>query len=264
MESFLADGFDCVYYNYRPICDLSCSLWIAAGGPHYIPYLYRGKKVDTWHGVGTEWGSIKRRRYMLQFYSLGLVSSTFYKNLYGNENLAITGFPRCDLIDPNSEPKKIVLYAPSYQNLMVGGPEKDPTIPKQLSVVCSKYGYQFVHRKHIAESDIKDKNNYPPIEEFLNDVSILITDYSSIAADFALLKRPILFVDRGIDQSKFVFPLSERYGIVTNEIDATKTLEQTIKGEVENENEGYISKIFDFQDQNNTERVVKEIKRLMK
>jgi len=248
-------------------------LWITTHGPFYIPdyNIYRlthkrkAKWLDTWHAVGIEHGSGKGRALMLNDYNIGLVSSDFYKDYYSSFNpkiedkLVVTGFPRCDLIDSNSKPENIVLYAPSYQNPYVGGPEKSRKIVYDMETICLRLGYRFIYTTHPNER----KNTINPKFD-LNKVAVLITDYSSIAADFGLLRRPIIFIDRGLNPSRFVFSLEKRGGYVTSEKEVTETLAAVLENPKPAPGlEDYLNLVFKYQDQNNTERVMKVIKEMM-
>lgn len=104
-----------------------------------------------------------------------------------------------------SEEKKVVLYVPTFREYM-----KSFEFPFDLPLL-KKYlenDYLFLFRSHHLSSEINHKfgsdfknflidvTAYPDVQELLLIADILITDYSSIMFDFAILNRPIInFID---------------------------------------------------------------------
>lgn len=109
------------------------------------------------------------------------------------------GIPRTDKFyarSPSqkvSRQKKVVLYAPTFREL--GGSRCGPEIQPVPSQLLDKY--KFLYRPHPSLS-IKhlpdgwlDGSEYKP-EDLLEQIDILISDYSSIIFDFSFFRRPII------------------------------------------------------------------------
>jgi len=94
-----------------------------------------------------------------------------------------------------------VLYAPTHREYA-----DDPTPPLDLAEVASALGPEFVvmarlhyfYDEHPAlrtlhdEGRIRDVASHPSVEELCIAADVLITDYSSIMFDYAVLDRPIV------------------------------------------------------------------------
>ncbi len=245
-------------------------LWITSHGPFYIPdyNLYKlthkrkAKWLDIWHGCGTL--PFVGRAKMLKDYDAATVSSKFYKKELIKrdpsleDKIYVTGLPRFDLLDPGGEPEKLVLYAPSWENPRVSViKKKDPGLPRVLREICLECGYDFIYRPHINESGKRQQ------QMDLNRVAVLITDYSDIANDFAPLKRPTIFVDRGFKDRDFLIPLRKR-GHLTSEFALQLVLHWILIGTWCPEfNSEHLNKICTYKDRKNTERVVNLIKEMI-
>lgn len=131
-----------------------------------------------------------------------------------------TGYPRTDkLFDSSAQKinkikenlgipfnKKIVLYTPTWRvknnfdmqldlDMMRQKLSEEYVILVRLHHFCSK-GYKIP-----ADNEfIFDMNNYRYVEDLYRIADILITDYSSVMFDFALLNKPMLFFAYDIDE----------------------------------------------------------------
>lgn len=134
------------------------------------------------------------------------------------EDVIVTGVPRADIIlrlatetarplRLKKEPTEyLILFAPTWRE---DGSEPwetgfDPDVWEQL---LSQQNARFMIRLHpLAQSKVlrasasgssrislMDLGEHPDINVILSEVDLLITDYSSVATDFALLGRPIVF-----------------------------------------------------------------------
>ncbi len=93
---------------------------------------------------------------------------------------------------------KVVLYAPTYRNAFEKAEINIEKLLKDLEVF-RKSGFNIIFRGHYnLEGKLKDKEiaSVPrdiDTNELLSIVDVLITDYSSIAFDFMVLDRPIIY-----------------------------------------------------------------------
>lgn len=207
---------------------------------------------------------------------------------------------RQDILEGLDLPQKNinVLYAPSWGNPAVGEKKdkflfpynKDEEIIDRLSDFCQHNGCNFIIRSHpdwenenslyakrIVEKIERTKGlfyrslkDYPITEPILYATDVLITDYSSIANDFIVLNRPIIYLDKGLPEDRFIFKLSERGGFVVKSdhemMDRLKkVLSDPMKSmdEIKGEREKYIRTIYKYLDGKASERCANEIMRLL-
>ena len=141
-----------------------------------------------------------------------------YALLLHPRQLMPLGFPRNDillredrdtkllgsLIGELPDDAKVVLYAPTYRTY---GETRffpfDDFVEDKLRDWLDKHNvvlllrYHMVDRAPIEESDRIRAFNFnlcPEVNEVLPEVDVLVTDYSSIASDYMLLDRPIIYV----------------------------------------------------------------------
>ena len=223
-------------------------------------------------------------------------------NYFCDKNVTkLTGLPRFDKLKNNEE--KIILVMPTWRKDLVTF-NNGVTITdnftdsyfykfysellsnKKLHDMANKYGYKIVFFIH---SNLIDANKYfegvkdvvIPTEKERNynqmfaKASVMITDYSSTAFDFAYLRKPVIYC-QGDEQeffaqhtySKGYFDYKEDgFGDVVETVDETveavaSLLENSCQLPVKYETR--INNTFPFNDKKNCERVFKEIKRLKK
>ena len=136
------------------------------------------------------------------------------------------------------ENKQIILYAPTWiHNKSLVSDEfmspKKTSFIKFLDEISNELNINLIFRPHINTTfNRKDKkilnslkhitfmpqDKYDSVEDFMILSDILITDYSSIAFDYLLLNRPVIFLntlssfDHGLFKDSFF-----RYGKITEE-----------------------------------------------
>lgn len=101
---------------------------------------------------------------------------------------------------PECKGKKLVLYAPTFRD----NPDDDSELVENIDVKAfnDRFGSQYallvrlhpqVHTSRQLLEDAVDVCDYENVSELVRLCDILITDYSSICMDFALLKKPVYF-----------------------------------------------------------------------
>jgi CDP-glycerol glycerophosphotransferase (TagB/SpsB family) len=143
------------------------------------------------------------------------IMADIFKRSFGltDDRILRTGFPRTDFffqkhetshrsaqIDDFSAGRKKILYAPTFRDR-----KRDP-FPLDLALLKKELGdaYVLLLRLHPAErsryrfpagdqSFVFDCSNDPSINELLLASDLLITDYSSIPVEYALLGKPMIF-----------------------------------------------------------------------
>jgi|SRR5699024_332348 len=127
-----------------------------------------------------------------------------------------TGFPRTDFFFnkteinqaknkfrqkfPTIKGKKIILYAPTYRDNELNSMELQINLDNMYNKLHEEY-LLFLRLHPVVATNFKntyddfifDFSNYENINDLLVWADILITDYSSIPFEFALLKKPIIF-----------------------------------------------------------------------
>ena len=129
-------------------------------------------------------------------------------------NVWVTGYPRNDeMLKPTkrlanelpyTEGKRVILYAPTYRD---NGTTKlfpfenfdldkfDKFLKQMNAIILLR-----VHKNELAKHNLKETNNIrvcdssviPEMNDFLADISILVTDYSSIYIDILLIDKPMI------------------------------------------------------------------------
>ena len=105
--------------------------------------------------------------------------------------------------------KHVALYAPTFRNNLLDPLDSAAVDIRSLSRAAESLGLLLLIKLH-PWADIKSRNIELPgivrilpetdVYPLMNDVDILITDYSSIYFDYLLLNRPILFYPYDYDE----------------------------------------------------------------
>ncbi len=194
--------------------------------------------------------------------------------------------------------KRNILYAPSWGNPAAGEDKEKKIFPFEsntkilddIDKFCIKNNCNFIIRMHpmweneeneyaekIIEVVKKTQNvfylpfkKYPVTEPILYISDILVTDYSSIADDFILLDRPIIYLDVSIPEEKLVFNLSDRVGyIVKSKNDFFGVLQKSFdspeqfREEFKESRQKLIKKMYKYVDGKASQRCADEIIKLI-
>ncbi|PAV06304.1 CDP-glycerol glycerophosphotransferase family protein [Methanobacterium bryantii] len=141
------------------------------------------------------------------------------------------GYPRNDILINNPEKeliinkirhaysispsKKIILYAPTFRDNAKVENKFESDIKIDFKEFNDRFGEEYILllRMHVTvSSDIEipeeykhciiNVSSYPDIQELYLMTDILITDYSSVLFDFAVLKRPMIFYAYDLEEYK--------------------------------------------------------------
>ncbi len=180
-------------------------------------------------------------------YTKVIVSSSkvvpFYAEGFGvsEDKVIPTGVPRTDIFfddnykkekrqqlyakHPEFEGKKIFLYAPTFR----GNGQSSAHFPMEMlnldrvyekldddSILLIKLHPFVKKRMHIPaeyQDKIKDFTKYPSINDLLFITDVLITDYSSVCFEYALLNKPMIFycfdLEEYIETRDFYIPYQD-------------------------------------------------------
>lgn len=213
----------------------------------------------------------------------------YYYN-YDKDIIHLLGFPRFDNL--KNEKTKTILLMPSWRRYL--NHENKYTISnssyfktynalinnEKLIEKTKEYGYEIIFRPHphvYQFIDLFEENEYVKIDyerESYQDLfkkgALLITDYSSVAFDFAYLKKPVLYFQYGED---YHFNLEESYfdyekmgfgEVCENEDQLIEHVIEYMENDCEMK-EKHVKNVEDyfiFTDQNNSQRVHDAIKEI--
>jgi len=185
------------------------------------------KFVDVFHGILLLKFMIPPILYYLNDYDEVWVSSPYMQKIYKEKfgvtaKTVATGYARTDKLVNNTysnvrkkyglpKDKKIIMIAPTWKhndpdrNLLPFGMQEKELVT-YLKGLAKETNSFVVFRAHMLSGNLlgsesnksiraMSSNQYPDTEELLSEVDILVTDWSSLAYDFMVLDRPVIFID---------------------------------------------------------------------
>lgn len=206
----------------------------------------------------------------------------YYYN-YDEEIIRLLGFPRFDNLQDEKE--KIILLMPTWRRYL--NHENKYTISnssyfktynslinnEKLIRVTEKYGYKIIFRPHphvYKYIDLFDENDSVIIDyergsyqDLFKKGALMLTDYSSVAFDFAYLKKPVLYFQYGddyhfnLDESYFDYETMGFGEVCKNEDELIDMLEKYMESDckMKEEHVKNVEDYFIFTDHNNCKRV---------
>ncbi|WP_405268168.1 CDP-glycerol glycerophosphotransferase family protein [Methanobrevibacter sp.] len=263
------------------------------GNYSHLSGLARSKTVFLQHGVTKDDISYWLNRYDKRIFLIVTVSDkereSFLGSNYGypEEFVKVLGFPRFDFLE-KLEDKREIVFMPSWRR-QYNQLRKEEFIQtnyykainnllndNDLIEFLKLKGYRLIFKPHRNVLKFINLFNIPSnvqlgtdisYNDIFNHSSLIITDYSSVAFDFAYLKKPVIYYQPDkdyhfdIDSAYFKYD-SMGFGPV---IDTHDELKQKIFELVENKcpmDEIYEKRVDDFFkyiDKNNSERVIDAI-----
>lgn len=214
---------------------------------------------------------------------------------YGDKAVRYLGFPRFDKLEDTSARNKSILFIPTWRMNLSSREFKDSDYFKGISSFLSNTrlkkhledeGVSLIFFLHPAITDKKDcftaiESSHVKIlskiecdmQDLICSANMLITDYSSVAFDFAYLNKPVLYyqydyVSFRKNHYKEGYFDYERDGfgpVIRNEKDLIDAICLVDSFKVEDEYKDRISKFFPLRDKNNSQRnyeAIKEIDRV--
>lgn len=185
------------------------------------------KYLNTWHGIALKKiGNDHRDSGHYDYSNIDYlcVSGEYDEKVFasalnaGNKSYLRCGMPRNDSLYFADEKqklkireklhipinKKIILYAPTWRESQNRGKTYDFLFPVDLKKWENELenDYVLLFRAHDRTTNLlnlefndflRNVNGYEPLNELMIASDLLITDYSSIAFDYSILRKPILF-----------------------------------------------------------------------
>jgi len=283
----------------RPLCAL-LRYFLA-----YWTKTRNSKWVDVWHGLAFKRTEREKmlRHYDLGFVTSTFFKRYYSKETGISDKLKITGYPRTDPLITKAQNrqkilqqlgiplnKKNILYAPTHSHkwsnqFFPWGRMND--VMNVIEEFCKRNNCNFLVRMHplwykqnvMSKEKLEERvaqskhifhlssNRYVDVEPILVVSDVLVTGWSSIANDFILLNRPIIFVEVELPAKEFVLKPEERVGfIVKSEREFFEKLEEALvrPNLFEKERQMLIKKMYKHLDGNSSKRCAQEIVKLLK
>ena len=267
------------------------------GNYPFFAGLLKSSTIFLQHGITKDNVSSWLNEYDKHLMMFLTVSKLEYKSIfkypynYKREVVKLLGFPRFDKLKKQEDSRQILImpswrrYLKFKSNEVVLNSEffkrfNSLINNEKLIESARKYNYEIVFKPHpnvYDFIDLFDRNEYVKIDyehekyqKVFNHGSLLITDYSSVAFDFAYLKKPVLYYHYSKD---YHFNLQESYfyyetmgfgEVCRSEDELVDIIIEYMKNncELKEEYENRVKAYFLFGDQNNSMRVYDAIKRL--
>ena len=211
-----------------------------------------------------------------------------YEYNYDEDIIKVVGFPRFDNLS-NVSDKKQILIMPTWRRSI--DHLKDEQIIKSLYFqkmnslfnnerlikLAEDNGYDIIIKPHPKIIDIIrlfDTNDYVHIDktssyqDLFNNSSLLITDYSSVAFDFAYIKKPVIYYqyadDYHFEETFFDYETMGFGEVISDENELVNLVEKYIINdcEMKDKYKDRVDSFYKFKDKNNCKRVYEEIKKL--
>jgi len=224
-------------------------------------------------------------------------------NYFYDENVVkLTGFPRYDNL--KNTPIKQILIMPTWRNNIVNkinqenGERPYSTNFKKSEYfkvynnlinnavildIAKKYGYTIKFFPHPAiQQQIGDFQRNDQVifakynesyQKLFNESSLLITDYSSVAFDFAYMKKPVIYYqfDRNTffkghtyEEGYFDYETMGMGPVISNENELVKCILECIENDciMSEEYRARVESFYKYTDKNNCKRVYEEIRKV--
>lgn len=270
----------------------------------YCDLLQRNRVVFLQHGIIHNDNSLSLQKYK-KHYSLFVTStkreyqSIVEKNYgYSPEEVILTGLPRYDRLYNNA--KKCITIMPTWRRSLVGS--FDPKnarwklmpgfesssyyrfyaallTSEKLREHANRLGYSIRFLIHPVLSPYADRFPHPPHITFLGRVTnyrdvfaesaLILTDYSSVAFDFAYLRKPVIYAqfDENHYEKGYFDYERDGFGEVEHNLEGTvdRIIEYMENGcQLKDKYRQRIDSFFAFHDRNNCQRVFEKILELDK
>ena len=192
---------------------------------HGVGFKNELRELDNQHTVKAKLKGLKHYIYDLSYTDYIFTTSEFAKRKFYVQqynaklnSIILTGQPRNDALFENGMPfpaEKTILYLPTFRENKSGQIRLDKVINEllefdKLNDLLKKYDYTLLIKPHYLTKIHKEKrlsniqilndSDVTDIQNLLAKVGMLITDYSSVIGDFALLYRPIIFYSYDLDE----------------------------------------------------------------
>ena len=148
---------------------------------------------------------------------------------------------------------------------------------ENLIELAKRYNYQIIFKPHPRVYDyieLFDTNDYVEIDEnttyqeLFKTSDLMITDYSSVAFDFAYMEKPLVYYQYGndynFDEGYFKYKTMGFGEVLSTQEELINTIEDYLKNdcEMKEEYKSRVDNFYKYKDKNNCERVYEAILKL--
>ncbi len=252
---------------------------------HENSYIYEGLSTYKFcflqHGVTKDdisWWIKKFHKNLFMFLTVSDLERDSMVNghyNYEEDRIPVLGFPRYDNL--KNDPQKEILFIPTWRRNL-DNPEdilKSDFLKsinsflsnERLIKKAKELGYKIVFRPHPELWKFLDFINWDdvvlsegPYQEMFKTASVMITDYSSVAFDFAYLKKPVIYYQDGEYHYGEGYYDYETMGFGKVVFDEDELIDKVIEYmendcRMEDEYVKRVDSFFKFTDKNNCKRV---------
>ena len=252
---------------------------------HENSYIYEGLSTYKFcflqHGVTKDdisWWIKKFHKNLFMFLTVSDLERDSMVNghyNYEEDRIPVLGFPRYDNL--KNDPQKEILFIPTWRRNL-DNPEdilKSDFLKsinsflsnERLIKKAKELGYKVVFRPHPELWKFLDFINLDdvvlsegPYQEMFKTASVMITDYSSVAFDFAYLKKPVIYYQDGEYHYGEGYYDYETMGFGKVVFDEDELIDKVIEYmendcRMEDEYVKRVDSFFKFTDKNNCKRV---------
>lgn len=259
----------------------------------------KSKNVFLQHGVTKDFmPTLTKQKAKIDMFVCGAKPEyEFIKNTFGYDKSEVKylGFARFDNLH-NFKAKKQILYMPTWRTWLADMSRDEFKSTKyyeniqsfinnnKLKDILEKYNLKLIVCLHPITQKYCDLLNTTSnnilvastqkydIQDLLKESSLCITDYSSVAFDFAYMEKPVLYYQfdyneyrsRHFQEGYFSY-INDGFGtVVEKENELISEIEKNIKNDfiINNEMKKRISKFFILKDDKNCKRIYDEIYKL--
>ena len=225
--------------------------------------------INTWHGAGTKKignACSGRKDYDFSVVDLMLVQSSFEREIFVRDFLCnpkairMVGFPRNDELFSLTEErkvelrkqfnipkgKKVILYAPTWRDSKDGGMSYEFNPPMNIEKWKRELSenYVMLFRMHTLTTKFemtyddfaRDVSQYENLNHILAISDVVLTDYSTIVYDAAIVGSPFMCFgfdyDTYKDERGFYYDLEEVYpgGVLRTEDEVLAAMDDYVNG----------------------------------
>lgn len=260
--------------------------------PH-LAGLARSKTVFLQHGVTKDDISYWLNRYNKRIFLIVTVSDKERESFlnpdygYSEKFVKVLGFPRFDFLE-KLEDKKEIVFMPSWRRQYNQLKDSDFIQTNYFKAIndflndddlhhyLKSKGYKLIFKPHRNVLKFIDLFNIPDhvelgrdisYNEIFNHSSVLITDYSSVAFDFAYLKKPLIYYHHDndyhfdIDKAYFKYDTMGFGPVCHTQEELSGQIMNLVENncEMDEEYQKRVDEFFKYIDKNNSERVIDAI-----
>ena len=204
---------------------------------------------------------------------------------YKKEIIQVLGFPRFDNLE-KTKTKRQILIMPSWRKKLLYAPPQyimDSEYFKAINSLINnrnlielakEYNYEIIFKPHPRVYDyieLFDTNDHVKIDfestyqELFKSSDLMITDYSSVAFDFAYMEKPLIYYQYGndynFDEGYFKYKTMGFGEVTQTQDELIKHVEDYLKNDcqMKDEYKSRVDNFYKYKDKNNCERVYRAI-----